>query len=115
MYAKIKNDTFENKHHMAANAVLYNIPNAGVVPMFVQQYGKVDSYIDGEKSHIIRKSEINRLDLVAYKYYGTPEFIWVIMAINNIIDPFNVKENTVLRILPKSYIEYKLLRYNEID
>ena len=113
MYTKTEQSTFKNKHHMSANAVLYNIPQAGVIPMFVSQYLNIPAYVEGEKSHIIRKSEVNRLDNIAYKYYDTPEFIWILMAVNNIIDPFNIKENTVLRILPKDYIEYNLLRYNE--
>lgn len=112
MYTKIEKNTFENKHHMSANAVLYNIPNTGTIPMFVSQYQNIPNYVDGEKTHVIRKSEVNRLDNIAYTYYGTPEFIWIIMAVNNILDPFNIKENTVLRILPKNYIEYNLLRYN---
>ena len=57
------------------------------------------------------ESEVNRLDLISWKYYRTPELFWVIMAVNDITDPFNVKEGAILRIIPKSYVEYYLIRY----
>jgi hypothetical protein len=40
--------------------------------------------------------------------------MWVIMAVNNIQDPFNVPEGTVLKIIPKDFIELVLLRKEEV-
>lgn len=113
MYTKVNNSTFANKHHMASNSILYNIDGAGVLPMFTKTFNNIPDYIQGEQSHIVRDTERYRLDNISYKYYGTPELLWVIMSVNNITNPFTIEANTVLRILPKAYIEYNLLRYNE--
>lgn len=43
-------------------------------------------------------AEQGRLDTIANKYYNTPRFWWVIALANNIIDPFDVPIDTVLRI-----------------
>lgn len=43
-------------------------------------------------------AEQGRLDIIASKYYNTPRFWWVIALANNIIDPFDVPVDTVLRI-----------------
>ena len=48
----------------------------------------------------VTESEENRLDLVSYSYYGTPNYWWVIAIANYIIDPFNVPVGTNLRIPP---------------
>jgi len=42
----------------------------------------------------------NRLDMVAYKYYGSPRYWWVIALANYIIDPFDVPVGLTLRIPP---------------
>lgn len=43
-------------------------------------------------------AEQGRLDIIASKYYNTPRFWWVIALANNIIDPFDIPVDTVLRI-----------------
>lgn len=43
-------------------------------------------------------AEQDRLDIISNKYYNTPRFWWVIALANNIIDPFDIPQNTVLRI-----------------
>lgn len=43
-------------------------------------------------------AEQGRLDIIANKYYNTPRFWWVIALANNIIDPFDIPIDTVLRI-----------------
>lgn len=115
MYTKIEQDTFNNKHHMSSNSTLYNINGAGVMPMFLKQFLDIPEYVEGEKSVVVRENEIYRLDNISYEYYDTPELLWVIMAVNNITDPLHIEPNTVLRILPKEYIEYNLLRYTTND
>lgn len=104
-----KNDS---KHHMAVNSELYRFSGVGVLPLFLKNFiGDVPEYVEGEYSHRVMESEVNRLDLISWKYYRTPELFWVIMAVNDITDPFNVKEGAILRIIPKSYVEYYLIRY----
>lgn len=111
-YIKIDQESFANKHHMSTNSNMYHASGAGNITMFLNNFIGIPDYIDGERSHIVNSSEILRFDNISYKYYGTPELFWVIMSVNNIINPFNVKPGTVLRILPISYIEYNLLRYH---
>ena len=48
--------------------------------------------------HLVEKSERNRLDIIANKYYNDPSLYWVIARANNMIDPFIVIPNTVLTI-----------------
>lgn len=44
-------------------------------------------------------SEENRLDLIAYKFYGSPNYSWVISYMNNIEDGFTVYEGQKIKIL----------------
>lgn len=111
---KVEPSKNDSKHHMAVNSELYNFKNIGVLPLFLKNFvDDIPSYITGELTHRVKENEVNRLDLISWKYYKTPELFWVIAAVNNIIDPFNIEEGTVLRIIPKSYIEYYLIRYYE--
>ncbi len=102
----------DSKHHMAVNSELYKFNGIGVIPLFLRNFvDDLPDYIDGERIHIVKEKEVNRLDLISWEYYRTPELFWVIMAVNNIVNPFNIEEGTILRIIPKSYIEYNLIRY----
>jgi len=47
----------------------------------------------------------DRLDTLAYQYYGDQSLWWIIASANNIHDPsFAVKDGTILRI-PKDYLQ----------
>ena len=48
--------------------------------------------------HTVTLREENRLDIIANEEYGDQRYYWVIAMANNIIDPFNVKQGTVLKI-----------------
>ena len=109
---EIEQSAYVSKHHMCSNSKLYDYSESGMVPLFIKNFIGLSEYVANETSHIVTFNEVNRLDLIAWKYYKNPELMWVIMAVNNILDPFSVEENTVLRILPLNYIEYNLLRYN---
>lgn len=43
--------------------------------------------------------EENRLDLIAYKFYGSAQYSWIISYFNNIEDGFTVFEGQRIRIL----------------
>lgn len=45
----------------------------------------------------IQKGEEMRIDLICESIYGSIEYIDIIMRINNIDNPLNVKEGTILR------------------
>lgn len=53
---------------------------------------------DKDFYHEILKEEENRLDIIANKYYGNPDFFWMIAIANNIIDPFIITPGEVIRI-----------------
>jgi len=60
-------------------------------------------FIDESSSdqyYTVTESEKDRLDLIAYSFYGTPKYWWVIAIANYIIDPFDVPVGTYLRIPP---------------
>lgn len=41
----------------------------------------------------------NRLDLISYQFYGTPNLWWAIAQVNNLVDPFmDIPVGTQLRI-----------------
>jgi hypothetical protein len=47
----------------------------------------------------------DRLDTLAYQYYGDQSLWWIIATANNIHDaPFAVADGTILRV-PKNYLE----------
>ena len=48
--------------------------------------------------HIVKHSEVNRLDIISNKYYGTPIYWWAIALANEFIDPFVVNEGVMIRI-----------------
>ena len=87
--------------------------NNGYMNLFSKNFVALPEYIEDETSHIVKFNEVNRIDLISWYYYKTPELFWVILAVNNILNPFELEEGMVLRILPISYIEYNLLRYNK--
>ena len=67
----------------------------------IESYNRVEIVeSDGDIYHKVKVSEVNRLDLIAYNYYGTSMLWWVIAEASNIINPFNVPVGTVLRIPP---------------
>ena len=61
----------------------------------------IQKFIDESKEDeyiTVDISTENRLDIISYNYYNTPNFWWVIAIANNIIDPFDVPIGTYLRI-----------------
>ena len=54
--------------------------------------------------HIVTKKDENRLDLIAWQYYGNSLLWWVIAEASDIVDPFDVPRDTVLRVPDKSTI-----------
>ena len=51
-----------------------------------------------DRYHIVQKKEAGRIDLISYATYGTTIYWWAIALANNIIDPFLILENDILRI-----------------
>lgn len=47
----------------------------------------------------VPRMEENRLDLIAYKFYGSAQYSWIVAYFNGIEDGFTVSEGQRLRIL----------------
>ena len=58
------------------------------------ELSKADEYFT------VSKAEENRLDIIAYNYYSTPKYWWVIALANYIIDPFDIPAYSTIRIPP---------------
>lgn len=72
----------------------------------------LNNYVIDTKSytpqyHLVEKSERNRLDIIANKYYNDPSLYWVIAKANHMIDPFVVIPNTILTIPSKECLYAK--------
>lgn len=48
--------------------------------------------------HVVEADEENRLDIISYKYYGSPVYWWAIAMANEFIDPFIVNAGIMIRI-----------------
>lgn len=48
--------------------------------------------------HIVRKNEVNRLDIIANNFYNSASLWWIIALVNMVIDPFTIPEGMVLTI-----------------
>lgn len=49
--------------------------------------------------YTVPTSEENRLDLIAYKFYGSSSYAWIISYMNNIEDGYTVYEGQKLKII----------------
>lgn len=61
-----------------------------------------------DKFYTVEANHENRLDLISNEVYGTPRLWWVIAYASNIVDPFDIPIDTILRIPPRDTI-YKLI------
>lgn len=56
-------------------------------------------------SYTVQSGEEMRMDLVCQSIYGDVEFIDVIMHINNIDNPLNIKEGTTIKYPPSNKLQ----------
>jgi hypothetical protein len=72
------------------NGVYYHeTPNTVSIPL-----SETDTYVT------VTQQTTNRLDVIANNIYGYAPYWWIIAYANNIIDPYDVPEGTVLRCPP---------------
>lgn len=88
----------ESYYHMASNCALYEIDGVKY-PLFMEDLSflKNDAYL--MTIHKVTAPEVERLDIISYKYYKTPELWWLIAEVNN-IDAFDMYEGQEL-IIPE--------------
>ena len=51
-----------------------------------------------EKLHVVTQADLDRPDLISNRFYGTPEYWWMILDYNKVTDPFSLKIGDRLRI-----------------
>lgn len=73
-----------------------NNSSSFVIPLFLNLPAQPTSPFD--QYYTVAEFEIRRIDLISYKFYGTPELWWIILLANNIIDPFGLTPGIILRI-----------------
>lgn len=57
--------------------------------------------------HYVSQDQEGRIDLIAVQYFGNTEYVDAICVINNIFNPFSIKEGDVL-IIPNLKNEYDM-------
>jgi nucleoid-associated protein YgaU len=56
-------------------------------------------YKGQEAFHTVKSGEEDRLDIISYVYYNTPDYWWVIAAYNKIKDPiFSLEPGMMIRV-----------------
>lgn len=66
---------------------------------YLETYNQQKVPTSGSDSyHIVTHAEVNRLDIISEKFYGTPDYWWAIALANGFIDPFVVNEGIMVRI-----------------
>lgn len=58
----------------------------------------VETSSSSEKTIVIQDNVIDRLDLLSWKYYGTPKYWWILAYYNSIENPFSLPYGTIVRI-----------------
>lgn len=62
-----------------------------------------------DQYHTITTVDQLRPDLISYRFYGTVDYFWIILLANNVLDPFNIQQNTIFRIPAQSVVLNKWL------
>ena len=55
-------------------------------------------FSENDSYHTVTVIDQLRPDLISYRFYGTVDYFWIILLANDILDPFNMRQNTILRI-----------------
>ena len=60
---------------------------------------------DSDKTYIVDNNTEDRLDKISLIFYDTPIYWWAIAQANFLVDVFNVKRGTILRIPDLSNVQ----------
>jgi hypothetical protein len=97
--------------HSIANVQDFYItpsPTEYILPMWLYVpdtiFGAFDVY------HTVTVVDQYRPDLISYRYYNTVGYWWVILLSNDVLDPFNIKPGTILRIPSADAVLAKWIR-----
>lgn len=53
---------------------------------------------NGTQTYTVTSAEENRIDIIAFKFYGAASLYWILCYFNNIEDPLKIPVGTVLLI-----------------
>lgn len=80
----------------------FAIINKNLFPLYTYNRGYEKKAVlpisDDDVYYTVEKGFENRMELISYKFYGTVLYSWIIMDVNNIINPFFISVNHILRI-----------------
>jgi hypothetical protein len=83
-------------------------PASFILPLFINLpeifFSEFDNY------HTITEIDKFRLDLIAHRFYIQVEYWWIIALANEILDPFNIPINKILRIPSEEVVINKWLQ-----
>jgi len=65
---------------------------------------------DSDEFHMVTENERNRIDLIAFHYYGDCALWWVIAEANGVLNPLELEVGRVLRIPAWATVQMKVLR-----
>lgn len=82
-------------------------PDVYLIPLWLN----ISELFTSEFDTYFTVTEVERLraDLIAYRFYTQVDYFWIILLANNILDPFHVEVNTILRIPATSVVLSKWL------
>ena len=90
---------------------VYHLPNSADKYVTLETSNPFVSHIE-VKYHEVTATEINRLDIIAYKELGVATYSWVIAYFNGIEDGYTVREGQKLAIPKGGFTE--LLNEGEV-
>lgn len=97
----------KSSYYLKTGQALDRLSRYGIYKRLVDEDGNV--YIESpnkinikpskdDSFYMIESGYENRMDLISYKFYGTPLLWWVIAMMNKIQDPLDIKVGDILRI-----------------
>lgn len=66
--------------------------------LYQETYDSINIDVRNSSIHKVTQVDVNRLDLISYKYYNTPMYWWVIAEASGLYNPLLVPEGTILII-----------------
>lgn len=90
-------------NHMSRYKRSRQLYNPDVDSVYLESMNRYDIIVsDTPIYHVVDILEENRLDKIAFEYYGDASLYWAIAMANNMVDPFILAPNTII-VIP--YIE----------
>lgn len=93
---------FSNKYNRSNFLIKEEVDYNGIV---ITEYDLSTSYFHlfnpkkGIRDYQVERNEQNRPDILSFKIYNSIDYWWIILKLNDIVDPFEeIKEGTILKI-----------------